>query len=317
MKTRRQFLTATGGAAAALTAACCTDKKNVMGSSIHDDTPEEGWIDAHVHVLTADTDRYPLAEGYTKEKLSPPSFTPEELFAECKPHGVTRIVLIQPSYYRFDNSYMLDAMKAHPGVFGGVAVVNENEDPVSMIMKVLATRGVRGFRLYANRENALGWLKSAGMKEMWTTAANEGLNMCCLSDPDALPAIQRMCEKYPETPVVIDHFSRIGISGSIEQSDLDNLLKLAEFDTVRVKISAFYALGKKAAPYDDLAPMIRQLRDSYGAERLMWASDCPYQVQNGHSYKASIALIRDGLDFLTGQDKEWMLRKTAEKVFFT
>ena len=33
-----------------------------------------------------------------------------------------------------------------------------------------------------------------------------------------------------------------------------------------VKVSAYYALGKKAAPYLDLLPMIRRLLDSYGPE---------------------------------------------------
>jgi predicted TIM-barrel fold metal-dependent hydrolase len=62
--------------------------------------------------------------------------------------------------------------------------------------------------------------------------------------------------------------------------------------------------------------MIRTCRDHFGAERLMWASDCPFQVGPGHSYRDSIALVRDRLDFLTADDRDWMLRKTAEKVFF-
>ena len=39
-----------------------------------------GYIDAHVHVWTPDVDHYPLAPGYKKEDMKPPSFTPEELF---------------------------------------------------------------------------------------------------------------------------------------------------------------------------------------------------------------------------------------------
>jgi predicted TIM-barrel fold metal-dependent hydrolase len=62
--------------------------------------------------------------------------------------------------------------------------------------------------------------------------------------------------------------------------------------------------------------MIRQLRDSYGAERLMWASDCPFQVEGKHTYKASIALVRDRLDFLSAAEKTAMLRGTAERIFF-
>jgi len=49
----------------------------------------------------------------------------------------------------------------------------------------------------------------------------------------------------------------------------------------------------------------------------MWATDCPFQLQNGHTYSDSIALIRDRLDFLSDDDKSWMLRKTAEKIFFS
>jgi len=48
----------------------------------------------------------------------------------------------------------------------------------------------------------------------------------------------------------------------------------------------------------------------------MWATDCPYQVQDDHTYKASIDLIQNGLPFLSDQDTDWILEKTAENVFF-
>jgi predicted TIM-barrel fold metal-dependent hydrolase len=126
-----------------------------------------------------------------------------------------------------------------------------------------------------------------------------------------------MCKEFPKTPVVIDHFSRIGASGTIEKSDLDQLCRLAGFENTHVKASAFYAFGKKAAPYTDLGPMIVRLRDAFGANRIMWASDCPYQVVRGHNYADAIALIRDRLnDSLCEADKNWILRDTAAKVFF-
>lgn len=61
--------------------------------------------------------------------------------------------------------------------------------------------------------------------------------------------------------------------------------------------------------------MIRQVYDAYGPERLMWATDCPFQVVD-HTYLQSIELIEKQLDFLTAADREWILRKTAERVFF-
>lgn len=277
----------------------------------------KGRVDAHVHVWTPDTARYPLAKGMAKTGLVD-SFTPEQLFAHCKPEGVGRIVLIQMSFYRFDNSYMLDCMAAHPGVFSGVAIVNEHEAGVGARMKDLARKGVRGFRIHPGSEKNLeSWLGSDGMAEMWKTAADEGLSICPLVNPEALRPLDKMCSRFPRTSVVLDHFARIGVTGVVTRADLDRLLHLSVHPSVCVKTSAFYALGKKQAPYTDLGQMIRECRDYFGAERLMWASDCPFQVEKGHTYRDSIALIRDRLEFLSASDKEWMLRKTAERVFFS
>ena len=274
------------------------------------------WIDAHVHVWTPDTKKYPLAPDYTVADMLPPSFTPGELFAHCRPQGVSRIVLIQMSFYQYDNRFMLDIMKEHPGVLSRVGIVDENAPNLSGRLKVLAEGGVRGLRITPGKTPIAEWLGSAGMKALWMAAADHGMAVCPLINPEALPLIRAKCESFPKTKVVIDHFARIGMAGPVEPAQLDLLCGLAEFPTVHVKTSAFYALGAKKAPYTDLGPMIRRLVGAYGAERLMWASDCPYQVQEGHNYADSIALVRDRLDFLTEDQKEWMLRKTAEKVFF-
>jgi hypothetical protein len=70
--------------------------------------PHPDYIDAHVHVWTSDTKKYPLAPRYPREQMQPPDFPPEALLPHAQPCGVSRIVLIQMSYYGYDNSYMLD-----------------------------------------------------------------------------------------------------------------------------------------------------------------------------------------------------------------
>jgi len=153
------------------------------------------------------------------------------------------------------------------------------------------------------------------MDAMWKKGAETGQAICCLIDAKDLGAVDVMCARHPQTKVVIDHFARIGVDGTIRDEDVAALCKLARHKLVSVKISAYYALGKKKPPYLDLVPMIRKVLDAYGAERCMWASDSPYQVQGEHTYKASINLVQR-LDFLSAGDREWLLRKTAERVYF-
>jgi predicted TIM-barrel fold metal-dependent hydrolase len=276
-----------------------------------------GFIDAHVHVWTTDFERYPLAAEFSKTQMRPPSFTPEELLALARPLSVNRIVLIQMVFYAFDNSYMLDCMRQHPGVFSGVALVDEHGANPAAEMRRLKRLGVRGVRIVPPRRGAYDWLDSEGMKVMWTTAAEERLAMCPLIDADDLPAVDRMCRAFPDTPVVIDHCARIGGDGEFRESDVQQICSLAAHQHVYVKLSAFYFLGAKQPPYIDVLPMIRRLLDSYGPERLLWASDSPFQVQPPHSYQASLELIRDRLEFASPRDREWILGRTAAALFFT
>jgi len=323
MRSRREFI----GTVAALAAATSfkpggtAEPKAQPGTTPEPKAPPAGprltgLVDAHVHVWTPDTVRYPLAAGFTVADMQPPSFTPDELLAACRPHGVARVVLIQMSFYGTNNSFMLDAIAARPGVFSGVAVVDHDRAGVAATMKDLAAKGVRGFRLLAGRDVADVWGRSAGIDEAWRCGGDESLAMCLLADPESLPAILERCRRFPRTPVVIDHVARIGMRGPVADRDVDALLRLAELPGAAVKVSAFYALGVKKPPYDDLAPLVRRLRDGFGADRLMWATDCPYQLGTGHGYGESIALVRDRLDFLSDAERAKILRDTATRVFF-
>lgn len=277
------------------------------------------FIDAHVHVWTSDTAHYPLAPGYKKEEMKPASFTPDELFKHSKPAGVDRINLIQMSFYGFDNSYMLDMIKLYPDVFVGTAVIDPHVDDPASRMADLAKKGVRAFRIHPrlSKQPPDKWLRPDGYAKMFAAAVRNNQALGCLIDVDGLAEVERMCKDYPNTTVIIDHLARIGVDGSIREKDVETLCAMAKHKKVMVKVGAFYALGKKKAPFDDLAELIKKVVKAFGPERCMWESDCPFQVQGEHTYAASIDLVRKHLAFLGDMDREWLLRKTAEKFFFS
>ena len=276
-----------------------------------------GYIDCHSHVWTPDVKAYPLQGQQTVADLQPRSFTPEELLAIASPHGVTRVVLIQHTiYHGMDNTYLIDTIKNHPGRFSGVSWIEPTNADVKGVMNRLLDSGFNGCRIRPGDGGVDRWRDSPGMNTMWAHGAEIGVAMCPLIDPDYLPEVLHMCRQHQETTVVVDHFARIGIDGTIRQTDLDNLLALAKFPKTHVKVSAYYALGEKQPPHKELIPMIRQLYDAFGPERLMWGSDCPYQLTEPNTYADSINLIKQGIDFLSEADREWLLKKTAEKVFF-
>jgi len=273
-------------------------------------------IDAHSHIWTRDIEKYPLNEGATLADLAPASFTTEELLATMGTENVDRCVLIAHNvFYGFDNRYMIDAAKAHPGKFRIVGMVDDAKPHPDAEMKRLLPLGVTGFRIVPWRRGEQ-WLSNPGMQTMWKCAAETRQAICCLINPENLPEVDKNCERHPETPVVIDHFARIGIDGTFPESQLNDLCRLARHKHTAVKISAYYALGEKKPPHVELLPVIKRLYESFGASRLMWASDSPYQLDGVNNYSASIALVRDRIDFVTPEERNWLLGGTADKVYF-
>lgn len=276
-----------------------------------------GYIDAHVHVWTDDTAHYPLAAGFKKEDMKPPSFTPQELFRHTKPAGVDRVNLIQMSYYGFDNSFMLDMMALYPETFVGTAVIDPLGEAPDRLMGELAKKRVRAFRILPplGKQPAARWLEPPGYATMFAAGAKNDQAMSCLIDPDGFTEVDRMCRKFPDTPVIVDHLGRVGLDGTVRERDVDALCALAKHRRVLVKVGAFYALGKKRPPYTDLAALIRRVVQAFGAKRCLWESDCPFQVVE-QKYQDSIDLVRKRLDFLTDDDRDWLLRRTAEEFLF-
>src|SRR5262245_47500691 len=132
-------------------------------------------IDAHVHVWTQDFARYPLAPGVGPEEMQPPIFLPEELLAHARPSGVDRILLIQMSYYRTDNRYMLDVIRDAPHTFQGIAIVDPRVPDPDRQMRDLKPQGVRGFRIQPGSAPRETWLDGDGYERMFRCGAQERL----------------------------------------------------------------------------------------------------------------------------------------------
>jgi predicted TIM-barrel fold metal-dependent hydrolase len=59
-----------------------------------------------------------------------------------------------------------------------------------------------------------------------------------------------------------------------------------------------------------MAPHLRRAFDAFGRERIMWGSDYTVLTAAGHTYRECLDHIR-GLDFLSDEDREWVLWRTA------
>ena len=278
------------------------------------DTYANRIVDAHVHVWTSDTARYPLAPGVEKKDLWLPSFTPEEHFAYSRSVGAVRLNLVQMIWYGTDHSYILDLIAGAPDTFAGTGVVSLNEPGPDTTMVALSQRGCFAFREPPSE------LDHPAFEKMFAAGTEHKLALSFNMGVDLLPALGCMCDRFPQTPVILDHVCHVGIQEAEYRHDhLEALLRFAQHKKVMVKIGPFQGLCARKAPYLDILPLIQRVMEAYGADRCMWESDSggPIAMSDpAADYPAAVALIRDHASFLSQTEKDALLFRTAADFFF-
>src|SRR5262249_4195352 len=111
---------------------------------------------------------------------------------------------------------------------------------------------------------------------------------------DHLPELHAALRAHPDLAFVIDHCG-LPIPPHSPRDDrlfekFPEVLALAEFPNVVVKLSALPALSLDGYPFDDVWTYGRRLVDTFGADRLMWGSDYT-RVAALHSYREAVDFI--------------------------
>lgn len=287
-------------------------------------------VDAHIHVWSPDFERYPFAPGFEPSDPWLPSFTPDDHFACSRQLAVpVRINLVQMTWYGLDHSYILDLIESDPETFTGTGMVPAVSD-VSLgapdrAMRDLAKGGIRAFRIRGRGAQPQWgqperWLEQDGYERMFATGAEDDLALSFLIGPDDLPELGRMCARFPETPVIVDHVGGVRVrDGAIDAGQLQALLDLAEHPRVFVKLGPVHALGDGQAPFADTVPLMRTVIGAFGAGRCMWESDSggPVLMRDRQTdFVAGVDVIRNA-DFLSAADKEAILCTTAAGLLWS
>ena len=159
---------------------------------------DQGIVDAHVHIWTPDTERYPLAPGFTAEDMWTPSFTAEDLLSHCRPSGVDRINLVQMTWYGLDHSYILDVIASDPKRFCGTGMVPAVSDITLAdqgdAMVALSRGGIHAFRVRGR--SARPGINDG--RSGWTTPGTRGCSRRAPSTtwPSASSSTRRTCRRW-------------------------------------------------------------------------------------------------------------------------
>lgn len=262
-------------------------------------------VDSQVHIWGADTPERPWPPGRASQAQKPYPFTMDMLLAEMEPAGVSRVVLVPPSWEGDRNDLALEAARLYPdrfAVMGRLPV--ERPESRALVAGWRKQPGMLGMRFTFRTDLQRPWLTDGTADWLWPAAERAGIPLMVLV-PGSLDVLGRIAERHPDLKLVIDHVGfRRGGTGVGNFADLPAVCALARHANIAVKASGMPSLSAEPYPFRDLHPYIRQLVDAFGPRRIFWGTDltrmpCPY--------RACVTLFTEELPWLMGSDLEWVM----------
>jgi predicted TIM-barrel fold metal-dependent hydrolase len=163
--------------------------------------PTQAW-DSHIHVL--DPSRFPLAPN---ARYTPNTHTLSHALTLESSLGFWNVVLVQPSIYGYDNSCLLDALRAIGPRRGRGVVALDLENAPSRLLTEWNELGVCGIRL--NLKSTGEALKTQALEDMLRKCSEIarplGWVLQLYIDMEYLPLIEEVVMGLP-VRVVFDHF---------------------------------------------------------------------------------------------------------------
>lgn len=269
-------------------------------------------IDCQVHAYERNRPERPWS-GYLQ---GPEEVTGDQMVAAMDALGVDGALLISPfSLYRYDASYAQEVYARHPGRFGLIKPFDPRSESVADdIAEWAKTPGVVGARIMLTAQPFEA--DDPGLNRILAAGARAGIpvNVMCSGK---LPLLRELVRRNPDTQVVVDH---LGLVQPPEPppppepfADLPNVLSLAAFDNVAIKISGAGTLSHYPFPYQDIWEPLRKIFDAFGFDRCMWGTDWTRAVKL-LTYEQGVEAFRV-TDQLSDSERSALMGGTLKRIY--
>ncbi|MCA9120796.1 MAG: amidohydrolase [Planctomycetaceae bacterium] len=296
--TRRQFLGTTVATLAVAENARAT--QNV---------PRAARVDTHLHCFAGKDDpKFPYhARGpYAPERAA----TPEHLLKCMDDAGVDFAVVVHPEPYQDDHRYLEHCLAVGGKRLKGTALFfSDREGSLDKLPDLAKRVDLIAVRVHAYAPDRLPPFGTPELRRLWRLATELGLAVQLHFEPRYAPGFEPLIREFPGTRVIIDHLGR-PFQGTPEEHAI--VVKWSRYPNTIMKMSSIPS--NSSYPHRDIAPIIKQLTNSYGADRMIYGGGFGTEA-TGESYRAAFNRAESLLDHLDTSERAKILGGTAVKLF--
>ena len=269
-------------------------------------------IDSHVHVWTMGAPPFVHSDAMSTARPEYPGLI-EDLIRYMDLNQIDRTVLIQCMYHGYDNSYMCDCLRRFPDRLHGVALINPKKPGAAQELRRLHhEHGVEGMRLYPIVDQDASWLSGDEQNALWETARELNVPFTWFGRCQQIPLLEPMLQRFPEVNVIVDHLGEPTLAEHLDE-DFSLLLAAARNPNLYIKATRIDGISQQPWPHEDVHPYVSAVYQAFGAQRMLGCTGFPENPQRGDA--VGFRVVEQAMDFLSAEDKEWILGKTAASLY--
>jgi predicted TIM-barrel fold metal-dependent hydrolase len=270
---RRRFLSAAAQAVVGATLTGC--------ASSFQAAPAQGFtvIDTHTHFY--DPSR---PEGVPwpprDDELLYRTMLPKDYRALPVPRTATGTMVVEASPWIEDNQWVLDLAANEPFIFGFVGNLPVGTKQFAGHLKRFAVNQLfRGIRI---RDRKLeGTLDELAFVSDLKLLADHDLSLDLVGGMEILPFADLLAKQIPSLRIIIDHLAGVAVDGEAPPADwVERMKALVPRSNVYCKLSGLVegtgrSDGSAPRDVDFYRPVLDAMREMFGPERLIYASNWP------------------------------------------
>ena len=274
-------------------------------------------VDVHPHVISTDAARYPREPlgGSQSDWSRDRPVSAEAMIAAMDEAGVSRSALVQAATcYGYDNSYLADAVAAHPGRFAGVFSVDVFRPDAAERIGGWMKKGLHGLRIFIAGHTMAS--KDARLDDprsfpAWELASDLGLTVSVQLRAAGLPQLEAVIARFPRVRILLDHMARPAIEDGPPYAGAESLFALSRHPNLFLKLTTHNlreARKGKATPETFFPRVVAE----FGARRIAWGSN--YPASEG-TLSGLLDDARAALAPLSDADRDWIFSGTAGSLY--
>jgi predicted TIM-barrel fold metal-dependent hydrolase len=258
-------------------------------------------VDAHTHIWPRWPYDPPVPDAESRGSY-------ENLVFQLDQNGVDQALVVNARIDRAEdnNEYGAEAVAAYPGRLHHVIDIDSRWGPdyhrpgAADRLRALVDRfDPSGISHYLAPE-VDDWFGSADAGAFFDLVAERRMLVTFAAPSVWLDQVRVLAKRYPDIPFLVNHLAVVMLHPGGVDEGLRLVLDDEDIPNLLVKVSGYYYGHDRPwdYPYLDRLPIVRAFHQSWGAGRMVWASDWPSLLPH-HSYRQALQVLREHADFLS------------------